>query len=167
MLWNSKCNGRFNCEMYEFLWWFHFSHFRFSLFAKLLFTFLHTQICSHTSNRHTFIFFIGLIAILLLHFVFSLYFLCTHTLAHTVSILVIIATCALAQNYQYNTFNGCDYYENIELNRVYDVFSPFYPGKYPPGTNCRWSGCAPYGTNIVIKCTDMAIPTVIMNDSIK
>lgn len=81
----------------------------------------------------------------------------------TVSILVIIATCALAQNYPYNLFNGCDYYENIELNRVYDVFSPFYPGKYPPGTNCRWSGCAPYGTNIVIKCTDMAIPTVMID----
>lgn len=67
--------------------------------------------------------------------------------------------------YQYtpnNIFNGCDYYESIELGRVYDVFSPYFPDKYPPGTNCRWSGCSPYGTNIVIKCTEMKIPTVIL-----
>lgn len=81
---------------------------------------------------------------------------------------MIVTTCAVGQNYQYsgNIYNGCDYYESIELGRVYDVFSPYYPEKYPPGTNCRWSGCAPYGTNIVIKCTDMAIP-VVMTHPIK
>lgn len=81
-----------------------------------------------------------------------------------VFILVLITTYAVAQNYPYsgNIFNGCDYYETIELGRVYDVFSPYYPEKYPPGTNCRWSGCAPYGTNLLIRCTDMAIPVVII-----
>ncbi|XP_031635706.1 CLIP domain-containing serine protease 14D-like [Contarinia nasturtii] len=78
-------------------------------------------------------------------------------------VLVTIASCALSQSYPYtannNIFNGCDYFESIQLGRIYDVFSPYYPDKYPPGTNCRWSGCAPYGTNIVIKCTDMKIPT--------
>lgn len=74
-----------------------------------------------------------------------------------------IASCVLGQ-YQYsnNIFNGCDYFETIELGRIYDVFSPYYPEKYPPGTNCRWSGCSPSGTNIVIKCTDLKIPTVIV-----
>lgn len=129
----------------HFLWWFLFSHLN-SFSRKLLFAFLLTR------NWYFFLHCSDCCYIIL--FVYE----------YSVSILVIIATCALAQNYPYNVFSGCDYYENIELNRVYDVFSPFYPGKYPPGTNCRWSGCAPYGTNIVIKCSDMAIPTVI-NDS--
>lgn len=91
---------------------------------------------------------------------------------YPVFLLLTIIFCVTAQNYQYipsgtsipanNIFNGCDYYETIELGRVYDVFSPYFPEKYPPGTNCRWSGCSPYGTNIVIKCTDMKIPTVIL-----
>lgn len=78
--------------------------------------------------------------------------------------------CVMGEYYQYipfgtniptnNVFNGCDYFESIELGRVYDVFSPYFPQQYPPGTNCRWSGCSPYGTNIVIKCTEMKIPTV-------
>lgn len=78
-------------------------------------------------------------------------------------IVTILVTRVASQLYPYNAnvFNGCDYFETIELGRVYDVFSPYYPEKYPPGTNCRWSGCAPYGTNIVIKCTDMRIPSVI------
>lgn len=86
---------------------------------------------------------------------------------YTVFILVAVSTCALSQNSvypPYNVFNGCDYYETIELGRVYDVFSPYFPEKYAPGTNCRWSGCAPYGTNIVIKCADMKIPTVIFTN---
>lgn len=76
---------------------------------------------------------------------------------------MIASTSVLSQSYQYpqnDVFNGCDYYEPIEIGRVYDVFSPYFPESYPPGTNCRWSGCAPYGTNIVIKCTDIKIPTV-------
>lgn len=90
---------------------------------------------------------------------------------NSVCTLAVVVSCAIAQNYQLqqptgNVFNGCDYYETIELGRVYDIFSPYYPEKYSPGTNCRWSGCAPYGTNIVIKCTDMQIPTVIMTDCI-
>lgn len=103
------------------------------------------------------------------YFVFSLFLTCYSICFFSCCFVVFtIATisCVLGQ-YQYssnqyssNIFNGCDYYETIELGRVYDVFSPYYPDKYPPGTNCRWSGCAPSGTNIVIKCTDVQIPTV-------
>lgn len=62
-----------------------------------------------------------------------------------------------------NSFVGCDYYENILLGHVYDVFSPNFPEKYEPNTMCRWSGCSKYGTQIVINCTFMAIPTVRLN----
>lgn len=91
----------------------------------------------------------------------NLFFSCCFVVFTVATISCVLGQYQYSSNqYSSNIFNGCDYYETIELGRVYDVFSPYYPDNYPPGTNCRWSGCAPAGTNIVIKCTDVQIPTV-------
>lgn len=57
-------------------------------------------------------------------------------------------------------FYGCDFYQPLELNRWYDVFSPQFPENYPPNSMCRWTGCAPYGSNILVNCTTMQLPAV-------
>lgn len=112
--------------------------------------------------------------------------MCTFILIETnslVLLIVVIASCVLSQIYQPyqqpyqqqyqpqpqpqpyqadNIFRGCDFSEQILENRVYDIFPLSYPEKYAPGTNCRWSGCAPLGHVLVIKCNDMQIPTVII-----
>lgn len=59
-----------------------------------------------------------------------------------------------------NQFAGCDFYQTIQLNQLYDVFSPQFPQNYSPNTFCRWTACAPYGSVIVLNCTVMRIPTV-------
>lgn len=63
----------------------------------------------------------------------------------------------------YNNFEKCDYFEVMKIGETYDVFSPNFPNNYLPGTWCRWSGCAPSGTHIVINCSVVQIPTVKQN----
>lgn len=33
----------------------------------------------------------------------------------------------------YCIFENCDYYQKLEFNKTYSIFSPGYPNKYPPG----------------------------------
>lgn len=61
-----------------------------------------------------------------------------------------------------NQFAGCDFYQTMELNQWYDVFSPQFPRNYLPNTFCRWTACAPYGSVVIVNCTVMKIPAVSM-----
>lgn len=58
------------------------------------------------------------------------------------------------------TYVGCDFYQTLELNQWYDVFSPLFPQNYQPNTFCRWTACAPVGSVVIVNCTVIKIPPV-------
>lgn len=77
--------------------------------------------------------------------------------AHPKSATVVLANArsAFAQ-----IFTGCDYYQPMDNNRWYDVFSPQYPIYYPVSSQCRWTGEAQPPNIITVNCTIMNVPTV-------
>lgn len=71
-------------------------------------------------------------------------------------LFILFKTLQFVQSQYY----GCDFYQPLELNRVYDIFSPNFPQFYQPSTMCRWVACAPYGSNIIVNCTIIKLPIV-------
>lgn len=57
-------------------------------------------------------------------------------------------------------FYGCDYYQPLVLNQWYDIFSPNFPQNYQSNVMCRWTGRAPAGSNIIVNCTFVSLPSV-------
>lgn len=60
-------------------------------------------------------------------------------------------------------FHGCDYLQNVEVGKSYDIFSP----EYNPngvlnrvGMDCRWEAVAPAGHILVLECDDVYMPLV-------
>lgn len=60
-------------------------------------------------------------------------------------------------------YYGCDYYQPMDPNRWYDVFSPQFPNNYPVSSQCRWTGAATAGYIIAVNCTVMSLPAVSAN----
>lgn len=59
-------------------------------------------------------------------------------------------------------YGNCDYYQNVAVGKIYQVFSPGYErnANYTGGTNCRWAAQTSAGYQIVLNCKEMALPYV-------
>lgn len=60
-------------------------------------------------------------------------------------------------------FHGCDYFQNVEVGKSYDIFSPEYNqnGVFNrEGMDCRWSAVATEGHILVLECDDVYMPLV-------
>lgn len=60
-------------------------------------------------------------------------------------------------------FNGCDYFQNIIIGKMYYIYSPgFDQGNQPykGNTNCRWSAETSIGYTLALNCTTVVIPSV-------
>ncbi|XP_026480617.1 venom serine protease 34-like [Ctenocephalides felis] len=55
-------------------------------------------------------------------------------------------------------YPNCDYYQNMQLDMDYYVYSPNYPSNYPPGSSCRWYAEAPIGSRITLTCSYIELP---------
>lgn len=53
----------------------------------------------------------------------------------------------------------CDYLQDFIVGQKYYIYSPGYPDNYHPSTDCFWYGASPPGTNIVISCEDINLPS--------
>lgn len=52
-------------------------------------------------------------------------------------------------------FNGCDYFQNVEVGKSYYISSP-----EPNRKVCRWTAQAPERHNLVLECDVVYIPLV-------
>lgn len=60
-------------------------------------------------------------------------------------------------------FDGCDYFQNIVIGKIYYIYSPgFEQGNQPykKNTNCRWSAETSIGYTLALNCTTVVIPSV-------
>lgn len=58
-------------------------------------------------------------------------------------------------------FNGCDYLQNVEVGKSYDIFSPNLNGIFNrEGMDCRWNAVAPAGYILVLDCDEVYMPLV-------
>lgn len=60
-------------------------------------------------------------------------------------------------------FHGCDYFQNVEVGKSYDIFSPEYNrnGVFNrEGMDCRWDAVAPAGHILLLECDDFYMPLV-------
>lgn len=56
--------------------------------------------------------------------------------------------------------NGCDFYQELELDIIYTISSPRFPQRYLRGTDCRWAAEAPAGYKISLDCYEVRLPPV-------
>lgn len=52
-------------------------------------------------------------------------------------------------------FHGCDYFQNVEVGKSYEISSPEYNREV-----CRWTAQAPEGHILVLECDVVYIPLV-------
>ncbi|XP_013161753.1 PREDICTED: venom serine protease 34-like [Papilio xuthus] len=64
----------------------------------------------------------------------------------------------LAVNYGVMQDRNCDFFQNVEPNQIYSVYSPGYPRNYTPGVQCRWYGVCPNGYHCRLDCPDINLP---------
>lgn len=61
-------------------------------------------------------------------------------------------------------FHGCDYFQNIEVGKSYDIFSAAYAnldGMFSREVSqCRWEALAPVGYILVLECDEVYMPLV-------
>lgn len=66
--------------------------------------------------------------------------------------LLITGTNALYEN--------CDFYQELQPDQPYYIYSPDYPNPYPSGTSCRWYAVSPPGTQVFLSCENIDLPQV-------
>lgn len=56
-------------------------------------------------------------------------------------------------------FHGCDYFQNVEVGKSYDIFSPEHNRNIVnrEGMDCRWAAVAPAGYILVLECNDIPL----------
>lgn len=52
----------------------------------------------------------------------------------------------------------CEYFQDVDVTKVYDIFSPGYDRYYPMNSTCKWSAEAPIGYNLFLDCFNVEMP---------
>lgn len=56
----------------------------------------------------------------------------------------------------------CNFQQEMTTDVAYYVYTPNYPSYYSQSEGCKWYVTSDYGTKIILTCSDVDIPQVMV-----